>query len=362
MVTDKKNQHYIPKFYLRNFSYQSNKKQIGVFNLHKQFFYQTGKLKTQGSKNFYYGMDGKIEDELSNIETTLAITIKKIIDTQQLPKRETIDYINILIFIILTDLRNPVRVEGGKNMIVALREKILSLDPNADLEKLFPLPSHEENIQLILSLVPELIMMIIDLDYKLIINNTVIPFITSDFPIVKYNQFLERKNWFGTKSGYGNVGLQIFFAINHSTALIFFDSAIYKVGNKKDKVVKLNFEKDINQFNLLQFLNCFETIFFDEKVKKDYLHNLFEKSKKYKKANKTTSKLSYIIEEKNGIEDVGMLQKENLIILGSTDCEVNLDISFIKIHSKGKSFKLNNTVAQLRKHPEKLHKNNRGLL
>ncbi|HWK02782.1 MAG TPA: hypothetical protein VNS58_04085 [Puia sp.] len=30
MITDKERQQYIPKFYLQNFSYQRNMKQIGV--------------------------------------------------------------------------------------------------------------------------------------------------------------------------------------------------------------------------------------------------------------------------------------------------------------------------------------------
>ena len=40
MVTDKKNQHYVPKFYLRNFSFEDNKKQIGLFNLENEFYSQ----------------------------------------------------------------------------------------------------------------------------------------------------------------------------------------------------------------------------------------------------------------------------------------------------------------------------------
>lgn len=53
MPTDKKNQHYIPKFYLRNFSYDGNKNQIGVFNIFNNIYVQQAKLKTQGSKNFF---------------------------------------------------------------------------------------------------------------------------------------------------------------------------------------------------------------------------------------------------------------------------------------------------------------------
>ena len=89
MTTKKKNQHYIPKFYLKNFSFENNNKQVGLFNVNNQKFIQRAKLKTQGSKNFFYGSDGFIEDSLALIENTIAKTIKRIILSGKLPKKNT---------------------------------------------------------------------------------------------------------------------------------------------------------------------------------------------------------------------------------------------------------------------------------
>ena len=351
MPTDKKNQHYIPKFYLRNFSFNGNKKQIGLFNINNSFFHETAKLKTQGSKNFYYGVDGIIEDGLAEIEGIISKTLKKIIEDKQVPKKDSQDYFNLLMFIVLTDLRNPVRIEGSKKMFQEMRDNILSIAPDSDVDSLVPRMSHDEHIKMCLSQTPHLMEVIYDLDYKLIINETDIPFITSDFPILKYNRFLEEKKWVGTKAAFGNIGLKIFIVINHQISLVFFDSAIYKVGNKRDKMVRLDNNEDINQLNLLQITNCLDTVYFDEKVKKEYILNIFEKSKQFTKANLTTSQLSYIVREGEEISD-----KQNLMILGSTDSEIKLNISVIKIHSKGKSTKLNVSMSQLRKHPEMLRR------
>ena len=79
-MTEKKNQHYLPKFYLRNFSYYNNEKQIGLYNIFNSFFIHQAKLKTQGSKNFYYGKDGIIENFLSEHEGRFAKIVKEIID------------------------------------------------------------------------------------------------------------------------------------------------------------------------------------------------------------------------------------------------------------------------------------------
>jgi len=353
MITEKKNQHYIPKFFLRNFSYQNNKKQIGVFNINNELFIARAKLKTQGSKNFFYGYDGEIEDNLADIEGKLAQIIKYIIDKNEIPKKGTIEHLDLLHFVALTDLRNPVRIEGMKDMLSEMKKSLLKLHPKTDTKKLIPEMTHDEFVKLSLSNIPEIILNISDLDFKLLINKTQAPFIASDFPVVKYNQYLEQKKWAQSKSGYGLVGLQIFIPITSKITIIFFDNAIYKVGNRKQKTVEITEKDDIEQLNILQFINCFENVFFNEEASEHYIKSVFEKSKKYKRANVAKSKLSYIVKKGEDKEKI-LSGKKNLMIMNSTDCEIKLHINRIKIHSNGKSHKLNTSMAQLRKHPEKL--------
>ena len=87
-MTEKKNQHYLPKFYLRNFSYYNNEKQIGLYNIFNSFFIHQAKLKTQGSKNFYYGKDGIIENFLSEHEGRFAKIVKETAQECNLPYYE----------------------------------------------------------------------------------------------------------------------------------------------------------------------------------------------------------------------------------------------------------------------------------
>lgn len=352
-MTEKKNQHYIPKFYLRNFSYQKNKKQIGIFNINNQFFFQTAKLKSQGSKNFFYGYDGVIEETLANIEGFLSQTLNEIIESKIIPNKNSDRHIKLLSFITLTDLRNPIRIEGFKMKLKDMKENLLKLDPNVDVEKFVPNPTHEEVVELMLSNFVEMIDFISDLDYKLLINKTKKPFISSDFPIVKYNQFLEQKKWQHSKSGFGTVGLQIFVPLNSELTLMFFDSEIYKVGDKRKKFLELQNQIDVDSLNILQFINCFETIYFDEKASEDYIKSLALISKKYKRANISRSKLTYLIKKGENEEEV-LKGKQNMMILGSTDCECNLKILGIKVHDNGKVYKFDTSVAQLRKNCKKL--------
>jgi len=356
MITEKKNQHYLPKFYLKNFSFQDNKKQLGVFNIFNQIYIQKAKLKTQASKNFFYGYDGQIEDGLANIEGHLAKVIADIIRDNTLPSRYSKAHYNLLLFVTLTDLRNPVKIENIKKMVEQAKDKVLEIDPNTDLEKLFPNINHEDYIKMSLASTLPTSNNMLDLDYKILTNKTDIPFITSDYPIVKYNQFLEKNNWQHGKTGYGLVGLQIFIPLNSEDILLFFDSNIYKVGNRKQKIINITDKSDIDQLNILQFVNCFKTIFFNENASEQYIRSLLKKSKNFNRANISRAELSYLFEQGEDVNKTITPEQRNLIVFGSTDCEVKLNIKGIKIHSKGKSYKFTNSVAQLRPHAEQLIK------
>lgn len=347
MTTEKKNQHYIPKLYLRNFSFHNNKKQIGVYNLNNEIFIQTATLKDQGSKNFFYGYDGVVEDKLSDIEGDLSMVINQVIEKNEVPKKNTESHNVLLALITLTDLRNPVNVNGMKSMLVGMKERLLEIDPNADIEKLIPNPSHDDIVTTLLAQSAEMSQISRDLDFKLLINKTRNPFITSDFPVVKYNQFLEEAKWEYSKSGYGSVGLQIILPLNSELVLFFFDSGIYKVGDKKKKYLDINSVEDVDSINTLQFINCFESIYFDEKASEIYIRQLANKSKKYKRANETRTELSYLVRKGESQKEI-FNGKQNLIVFGATDCVCKLIINGVKIHSKGRAYKFNNSVAQIR--------------
>lgn len=288
MNADKKNQHYLPKFYLRNFSYQKNLKQIGIYNLNNEFYCKTAKLKTQGSKNFFYGHDGVIEDVLANIEGELSRVIRQILK-QNIPKKDSDDYLLLLNFTILTYLRNPIAIESVKESNRRMREEFLKKMPEEmpkeKFDNAFPSIEHSSAITIALSQLKDLIPITTNLEYKLLINKTDTPFIASDSPIVRYNQHLEEQKHYRGKTGFGSLGLQIFIPISPDITIIFYDSKIYRVGDKKKKYLEIRDTASINQLNLLQVLNCTDTLFFDEKISEHYIKSLVVKSKQYQRGN-----------------------------------------------------------------------------
>ena len=191
----------------------------------------------------------------------------------------------------------------------------------------------------------------IDLEFKILLNDTNIPFITSDNPVVKYNQYLEKRKFHGSATGFSSVGLQLIFPINPQIALIGYDKTIYKIGFRKKSVISTNLNQDINKMNLLQFVNCYESVFHNHLVNKKYLSGLAKTSKKYPEANVGKA------EEYPEIDKTGRILKNRTIsVMYTTDCKTNLNLSFIKETRQAKVLILGNRAVHLRKHADAIRK------
>lgn len=341
-MAKKKNQHFVPQFYLKNFSIENNKKSIGLYNLEKELFVPNTSIKNQASEDFYYGKDGKIEEKLSHIENLLAPKISEIITTQELPKRESEEHIALLIHIIITEMRNPTNISQTQNSLSAMKEEILKFAPKSTENEQLPLEiSHEEAIELSFSAYEKVLPMCMDLEFKLLVNKTNSSLITSDFPVIKYNQFLENKKCNGSIVGYGALGLQIFLPLNPQFCILFYDPTVYKVGTRKSKILELNSD-NINQLNLLHFINCKSNIYFNEKVNEKYIKELHNLSKKYEKANQT-------IASSHGVIKDGKVQKnEQIIHMRSSDILIGLNLNQIKNTRKANSINLGNKISPMR--------------
>lgn len=357
-MTDKENQHYVPKFYLRYFSYLNNKKQIGVYNQNNRLFIPTAKLKTQASKKYFYGKDGIIEDWLSSIESIISPLLSQMITLEKLPSLMTHSHVDLLFFLILMDLRNPIRVNQLKKSRQLIKERLIhqnSQNRESEFVKAIDkMNNHEEDVLMIVSNAKGIVSYCMDLNIKLLKNTTDIPFITSDNPLIKYNQFLEKRNWvYGGHNGYGTIGGQMFFPLNEKYMLVLFDPNVYKVGNNKEKVVEINESDSIDQLNILQYLNCSENLFFNHRINKFYIDGLLEKSSKFKKANETYLKLFKVDDGKGGAK-----QNEEVIKIGTTDLKIKLNLQKIKFSSKSVGIKLDNCAVQFRPRAEEIYRYN----
>lgn len=345
----KKNQHYVPKFYLRNFSYQKNEKQLGVFNIETGLFCATAKLKSQAKRDFYYGSDEVVENLLAEIEGPLSNCIKKVID-EDIGAFGSTDQELLLLFTVLTSARNPVHIEKiSKGMFRAMKDVLLEDTPNLDLDSLLPEMEHEEAVKFGLKNLLEIVGYCNDLHWKVLVNKTSIPFLTSDNPVIKYNQYLEFREWPHGKCGWGVLGIQVFIPICPEKLLMFYDPKVYDFGRLRGKHYEIRKSDEVHQLNLLQFLNCDKIIYFNEAIDRHYLDVILEQSKNYVRANIPFANLEYLYDGNVPFNEFKLPEKKDLIVMGSTECAIKLTISGIKIKPEWRFKPLPNRAVVLRK-------------
>ncbi len=338
----KRDQHFVPKFYLRKFSYQGNEKQIGVFDTITGFCCRAAPLKHQAYKKYLYGADGIIEEFLSKMEGSFASLLRKIENCEFDYSNYSNDITDLLVFVALSDLRNPIRAKGFRDSNTQIIEETIRLFP-AHSEFFKQELRLEDPVQLALSKVSTAIKISEDLKLKILVNKTPIPFLTSDNPVVRYNQFLESKNYLRPLNGYGALGLQIFFPINTKLMVMFYDGLIYKAGNKSDFKVYINDVASINELNKLQFLNCERMVYFNEEFICTDLNKYIRSVKYFEKPNNVKVSL-FPIKDKKGVESV-----DKIIANTYTDCRIKMQLQNIKITKGAKKQQIEIGKLQVRK-------------
>ncbi len=188
-----------------------------------------------------------------------------------------------------------------------------------------------------------------DLQMKLLKNSSKFPFITSDNPLVKYNQFLESKKWPSGWTGFASLGLQMFLPLNSELVLVLYDSWTYRYGDKRMSLIEVT-HKDVNQLNTLQILNCETNVFFNHDATEEYIKYLHMLSKKHLKPNQLNSQI-FDEFDKNGI-----IIENKIIATGTINPSINLQLSNCTFTKKAKQYKFDDKLVQVRPKQKKIYK------
>jgi hypothetical protein len=259
-MSKSKNQHYVPQFYLRNFS--ANRKSINLFNLSTGRIVIGDSIKNQCSEDYFYGKTIPIEKAFSEIETSAGSLIKKIINENYIPPLKTQDHSILQVFIVSLHSRTKYKADEINEMADRMGKSFLELHPDVDKQELdkfeikldFPLGYSIVNAFTKYHLIQ-------DLSIHLLLNKSTNNFITSDQPVILYNKWAEDLKEYGSV-GLASKGLMIFLPLSSRKLLILYDKGVYKIGNKKDLVSILNDDKEIDNINLMQWLRCRDNIYF----------------------------------------------------------------------------------------------------
>jgi Protein of unknown function (DUF4238) len=276
-MPEKKKQHYVPRFYLKSFSDNSGKT-INLFNLERKQSIRGASLKNQCYEKYFYGEEPEIENSLGKIEGIAAKIIRDIISENDIPKRFSSQHNAILSFILLQYARTKYSEESEIEMTNKLVNSIIEKDPRFMNNKDNDIKISMKNAIINkLKSMAQSIPIAWDLHFMLLVNKTRTNFITSDNPVVFYNQACERAVGI-SNTGLASKGLQIFFPLSPKHLLIFFDSQVYQPIKNNNSDSYITSIQDVVQLNDLQWLNSLKNIYYDCNQKDLEILNEFEKN------------------------------------------------------------------------------------
>ncbi|MFO0962129.1 MAG: DUF4238 domain-containing protein [Phycisphaerales bacterium] len=247
-MADHKKQHFVPKFYLRNWS--PDDRLITMLHLETGKYIPRAPLADQCQENWLYGTDLKIEKALGVIEAHAAKVIGDVIQGGAAPLNRSPDYGILQTFVICQIARTVAAGDALENMTEDFLKGLLATEYGEEAlngaRVSMDLPSGRS-----LAAALSARHFLVDLDLKVLRLACDGEFITSDDPAVVCNPFTELmfKRAF---TGFAHRGLQIFLPLDPKHVALFYDSWMYRVGETDQAIVEVRSRRDLAALNALQ--------------------------------------------------------------------------------------------------------------
>lgn len=287
-MPEQKRQHFVPQFYMRNFSADANRKLICLYVLGSAVLKRDVPIKEQGYEDYLYGKGNGVEAALGSLEQAVSPLIARALTDNALPTPESAGLFALLKFVILQHSRTPAKAamlnEQMEKMVKTLAHRMEDLK-----EKAIGLKINDKNVPLMaVAAAEELCQFATDLSWKLVVNKTSRFFLTSDHPAVFYNQFLETRKMGGGITAINSRGLQIFLPISPSHLLMLFDKDVYRVGGRRQfaPYIETCNESDVATLNSLQVANADEVIYFSADTSDDHVRQAAERGMPFRLSEK----------------------------------------------------------------------------
>lgn len=251
-MANNKNQHFVPRCYLRPFTQGEEGKAIRIFNVDRERMIENAAVKHQCSGSYFYGEDEKLEALLQCMEQSYAGTLRRVHESSYirlLPNDErTLKWFWLLQYL---------RTEAASKRAVEMNNQLGEL---VGAGSSFQLEIRDAVLMAMQAFAKE-IEVIDDLKVCLLKNSTGIPFLTSDDPAILTNRwFKSDKRHIGSTFGLRTSGVMAILPLSKKILFVAYDSDVYSIV-KSGGIAKIKRQSDIQAFNNLQILNCRANIF-----------------------------------------------------------------------------------------------------
>ena len=326
-MAENKKHHYVPKFYLKRFSRDG--KSINLFNLASQRIIIGGNLKNQCYENYFYGKDLQAEKALSVVENLAAEILRTISESHSVPIQYSAAHVGLLYHVIMQHERTTYAADALNETIDRFVKHIMAPQVNLSQGELDKLQiGYKDPGRVSIAFTSEAYAIAIDLKCKLGLITSEEEFITSDNPVVLYNQYFEYRK-LGSHTGLASKGLQIFYPIDSKHMLIYYDPDIYGVGSRKGDVVKISDKEDIAELNRLQIVNSVANVYSYGNLSN--ITQLYNSSRKYRREQKSRMEV-FVTEETE-------TTKREFVVSDSEDVKTGLNLSFVRILRRAKKWR-----------------------
>lgn len=274
----------MPQFLLNHFGCDA--KRINIFDTAKSNVRYNQLIKNVCSQNYFYDKDNSIENFINkNIETPDSTIIDEIVNGNF--KVINQNPLTLYRFILSLFCRTPEASERVSGFVNSHLESVLrelfslnGLDPEEACRG--RLNFHPDRLASLLTLqgFVDAEMLLIDLDYHIIKNETQLEFYISDHPVFIYNWLYQNLEHPGVTS-LTATGLQIFLPLSPKMTLCLYDPKVYKYGQRNSVISYAN-DSDIEILNSFQIINSKSIIGFYSRGSEVNLKQLYEKYKGFR--------------------------------------------------------------------------------
>lgn len=329
-MAEHKKHHFVPRFYLKLFS--ENGLSINLFNIRSRKPVIDGGLKNQCYRDYFYGKDLQTEKTLSVVEGHMSRILQSVQSDGKLPNYNSEDRLTFLLHIVMQHTRTAYSVDAYDEQTDKLMKYLMTPEmekmnfSREDIEKLKI--TQKESASFVLNMAAPYYPLLIDLEWKLLRATATNEFITSDNPVVYYNQYFDFRR-FSSNAGLASKGLQIFFPISSKYLVLIYDAKVYGVGPRKSDILDVTDPRDIEQLNRLQFVSALENIYFRDKNFQPL--QKFQASKKYRRPQKSHMQV-FLSEETQEY-------RKEFLVMSREDVRTDLELSFLRILKPAKEWR-----------------------
>jgi hypothetical protein len=256
-MASNKNQHFVPKVYLRPFSCDEHQASINLFNLRSRRTISNASIKGQCSSNYFYGDSEKLDRALQNSEGLYGALLQELLGKDfRLEERHK----QLLRhFSLLQHIRTEAQMHRNLQFMTGMATAAFDGSPPPEY-----IPSAKEAVLIALRIFADSMSLVYDLKVRLVRNRTGTAFVTSDNPSVHTNRWhIQSPKAHGKAPGISSAGVAFFMPLTPQYLCVVYDGDVYTMDHEHGWV---NIERadDVVSINEQQFLNCHANVYFSD--------------------------------------------------------------------------------------------------